>query len=645
VNGVDRPGRTPFSAALGGFSTCVVAASSVDLRGTPSIQSWYTGANPEGLMDAPIPTPRSDDDEDVHWALSTAGALWGRGERVEALKWLRRAAEQASDVNADMRSLELFKAAAELASSIGPTSIAPAAPKPHPLPLAAPPAAPTPLPPEAVVARAAPPPHAPPKPPPPSPPSAQPAPAPVSKAPPAPPPRPSSAYPPPPAVASSVRTPVPPPPAVPASAPVSAMPPRPALHAGAPAPPVPSASRTPAPPSARPAPPFQPPPPPPIPKAAPLAPARTVAITTAEPKAAPVAAPAAPRRRRSFTGEARASADKARPAEPGRTHRTEGPRARRRTFDDEPTRQQSAVPTSEPARRPAPAEHGEEASRAPAAPEGSSIFDDLDEDTRVLQHRPGGVVDVIDQAFERLQGLAPSSMPVRLQQAPEAAPPPAEPRSQMRTALGLSPHGELAGPGGRGGGPTVAAAQARVDARASELQGAPTEPAAPEPTTWRATPTPSAVDGDHALRTNEPREPGDDGAPFDDVTGSSAPRRAPAPPPSQPTGIWTPPPDMESQGPVTERPSTARDARQPHAAAAGAASMKATRTRAAAPPRHVDAVPSVRVAVLATTTPGEVRLIALNAGDDAPPGAAIALLVPFTSADGESVLKLFRGGE
>ena len=47
-------------------------------------------------MEAPIPTPRLDDDEDVHWALSTASALWGRGERTEALKWLRRAAEQAS---------------------------------------------------------------------------------------------------------------------------------------------------------------------------------------------------------------------------------------------------------------------------------------------------------------------------------------------------------------------------------------------------------------------------------------------------------------------------------------------------------------------------------------------------------------------
>src|ERR1700761_4777586 len=87
-------------------------------------------------MDAPIPTPRLDDDEDVHWALSTAGALWTRGEQAEALKWLRRAAEQASDVNADTRALELFKAAAEVAGKVGTAGGAagaapsPAAPSP-----------------------------------------------------------------------------------------------------------------------------------------------------------------------------------------------------------------------------------------------------------------------------------------------------------------------------------------------------------------------------------------------------------------------------------------------------------------------------------------------------------------------------------
>ncbi|WP_437581046.1 hypothetical protein [Sorangium sp. So ce887] len=101
----------------------------------------------------PIPPPHDEDDEDVHWALSTATALWGRGERDEALRWLRRAAEQASDANADLRALELFKAAAEVAQKISatdadpgsatatdsPPAIASAPPK---TPLSAPPQAP-----------------------------------------------------------------------------------------------------------------------------------------------------------------------------------------------------------------------------------------------------------------------------------------------------------------------------------------------------------------------------------------------------------------------------------------------------------------------------------------------------------------------
>ncbi|KYF75771.1 hypothetical protein BE11_23780, partial [Sorangium cellulosum] len=74
----------------------------------------------------PIPPPHDEDDEDVHWALSTATALWARGEREESLRWLRRAAEQASDANADLRALELFKAAAEVAQKISAIDAAPA---------------------------------------------------------------------------------------------------------------------------------------------------------------------------------------------------------------------------------------------------------------------------------------------------------------------------------------------------------------------------------------------------------------------------------------------------------------------------------------------------------------------------------------
>jgi len=85
----------------------------------------------------PIPPAKKDDSEDVAWALSTAEAMFARGDRGDALKWLRRAAEAASEAQADDRALELAKAAADLASTISPTTSAPP-PPPPPAPSAAP---------------------------------------------------------------------------------------------------------------------------------------------------------------------------------------------------------------------------------------------------------------------------------------------------------------------------------------------------------------------------------------------------------------------------------------------------------------------------------------------------------------------------
>jgi hypothetical protein len=76
-------------------------------------------------MTPPIPEPRADDDEDVRWALSTAGSLWARGDSGEALKWLRRAAEAASDAGRDDRSLELFKVAADVTGRVQASTPAP----------------------------------------------------------------------------------------------------------------------------------------------------------------------------------------------------------------------------------------------------------------------------------------------------------------------------------------------------------------------------------------------------------------------------------------------------------------------------------------------------------------------------------------
>ncbi len=94
---------------------------------------------------APIPSAKKDDTEDVAWALSTAEAMYARGDRFDALKWLRRAAESASEAQADDRALELAKAAADLATIVGPTpSMVP--PPPPPRASQAPPAAAAPAP-------------------------------------------------------------------------------------------------------------------------------------------------------------------------------------------------------------------------------------------------------------------------------------------------------------------------------------------------------------------------------------------------------------------------------------------------------------------------------------------------------------------
>lgn len=74
---------------------------------------------PKGeVLQNPIPGTLPDDHEDVSWALSTARTTWDRGEHMDALKWLRRAAEAASEAEADDRALQLAKAAADLTTRI-----------------------------------------------------------------------------------------------------------------------------------------------------------------------------------------------------------------------------------------------------------------------------------------------------------------------------------------------------------------------------------------------------------------------------------------------------------------------------------------------------------------------------------------------
>lgn len=68
---------------------------------------------------AGIPPTIETDSEDVAWALQTADALWKRDERLDAIVWLRRAAQAAGDAEDDDRALALARNAAELADWMG----------------------------------------------------------------------------------------------------------------------------------------------------------------------------------------------------------------------------------------------------------------------------------------------------------------------------------------------------------------------------------------------------------------------------------------------------------------------------------------------------------------------------------------------
>ena len=76
----------------------------------------------------PIPQAIATDSEDVAWALSTAEAMFACGDASDALKWLRRAAEAASEVVVDDRSRTLQRATADFAASIGSGGRGPAGP-------------------------------------------------------------------------------------------------------------------------------------------------------------------------------------------------------------------------------------------------------------------------------------------------------------------------------------------------------------------------------------------------------------------------------------------------------------------------------------------------------------------------------------
>lgn len=81
-----------------------------------------------------IPPAKDTDAEDVAWGLQTADAMWKRGERGDALVWLRRAVQAAADASDDDRALELARHAAELAETMTATASSPSSGAPGPAP-------------------------------------------------------------------------------------------------------------------------------------------------------------------------------------------------------------------------------------------------------------------------------------------------------------------------------------------------------------------------------------------------------------------------------------------------------------------------------------------------------------------------------
>ncbi|HEY6727934.1 MAG TPA: hypothetical protein VI197_28190, partial [Polyangiaceae bacterium] len=83
---------------------------------------------------AELPPPRDDDDDDVAWALQTAQVQWQRGAHMDAVTWLRRAADSALRIGATGRAWDLKLAASKLVDVIPSNSPAPAPLRPSGVP-------------------------------------------------------------------------------------------------------------------------------------------------------------------------------------------------------------------------------------------------------------------------------------------------------------------------------------------------------------------------------------------------------------------------------------------------------------------------------------------------------------------------------
>src|SRR5258706_13528526 len=73
----------------------------------------------DSFLDLPEVEPR--DPETVAVAIQTARALFRTGDRLDALRWLRRAAERAEEAGDDTRAVKLARSAADLSTELQST--------------------------------------------------------------------------------------------------------------------------------------------------------------------------------------------------------------------------------------------------------------------------------------------------------------------------------------------------------------------------------------------------------------------------------------------------------------------------------------------------------------------------------------------
>ena len=480
---------------------------------------------------SPIPNPLPNDDEDVSWALSTAGALWGRGERAEALKWLRRAAEQASDVNDDVRALALFKAAADVSAQVSTTT-------PPPPSTSIPPPSTTVTPPPVASV----------------PPSTTVTPPPVAPV------APSGSHPPP-----SLRASAPPPP--PRKAPPS-LPPR--------------NSRPPLPPSRSQA-------PPPVSTQAPPPPATQVAPSRAAPPSSATPQPPA------------ASTSQAVP-----------PRARQAPGDHAPS------PVTKASRVPGPSSVPPQVSpTARSMPMPTNAL----ADAAVPVRRPGAAPPrTAAPARAAAPGVTVPTRPVAFSPAPLTTPLPGAATERLPPSRRGRVFDEIVAlqnaPGGQGFDDLDENTQVLQAARTVPISHKNTAPDLDESLQGLLADPRSSAEADSV---DEPTDPGLstralDSSAIDEVTGPVSV--------SERTAVWTPA-ERAALMQAADARSQAADARGPELT-----------TRRFAP------LFAHRIAVVASSTPGELRLVPLDTSRAPPTGAAIALLVPLSAADDDIVARL-----